>query len=719
MQTLLRTAMVLASTGAVLLAGHQSFAESGAAGGAPVTASRDTILILDASGSMWGQIKGANKIVIAKDVVEGLVRGLPAQQRVGLVAYGHRREGDCGDIETLADVGAERGKIIGALRELSPKGKTPLTRSVEHAATALNYTKKAATIILVSDGLETCNADPCALARALEEGGLDFTVHVVGFDVTEKERAGLRCIAEETGGRFLAAGDADELTDALAQVAGEGTGGTAAPEGEPVPSTLAMKATILDGGPLIDSGLSWTVTPAVGGVPVFTANGGAAETEIVPGEYVAEAVWTGWRDGKPKKGKLAFTVKEQQPKVITVPIDLEIPVSLSAPATTAEGVAIDVAWSGPDDLGAAVSMNRPDDSPLAHIYFFPAARARTSDKSAVDTDGDGDVDQDDRATAKLGAPTVPGEYEVRYVLNDPALILARRPITVTDSLYAIDAPAAVPVSTRLDIAWSGPLTPGDVLTLVPAGFERPFDNKRYTPLKEGQPAVLTTPETPGDYEIRYVMYGGYTTYPGMMHAVQHTVPITVTDVSASVSAPETAVGGSTIDVIWQGPTQDWQDDFVSVVEPGAEAYNRNSWARISRNDNPVSPAPIRVPAIEGQYEVVYVLQPGGRVMARTPLTVTRAKATVDAPATVKAGEDFEVAWTGDGFGQDRVVVVEAGYPDHKMWSIGSNYGFAATTGAATGKVHGRVVKKPGQYEVRYVTGLQHQVLARDIFTVTE
>ncbi|MEQ9437295.1 hypothetical protein [Hyphomonas sp.] len=41
----------------------------------------DTILILDASGSMWGQIDGTNKIVIAKDTVEGLVRGLHEDQR--------------------------------------------------------------------------------------------------------------------------------------------------------------------------------------------------------------------------------------------------------------------------------------------------------------------------------------------------------------------------------------------------------------------------------------------------------------------------------------------------------------------------------------------------------------------------------------------------------------------------------------------------------------
>ena len=83
----------------------------------------DAILILDASGSMWGQIDGVNKIAIARDVLEELVRSLPAAQRLGLVAYGHRTEGDCTDIQTLADVGAARADVIAAIRGVSPKAK--------------------------------------------------------------------------------------------------------------------------------------------------------------------------------------------------------------------------------------------------------------------------------------------------------------------------------------------------------------------------------------------------------------------------------------------------------------------------------------------------------------------------------------------------------------------------------------------------------------------
>lgn len=682
---------------------------------------KDTILILDASGSMWGQIDGINKIVIAKDVVEELILGLPAEQRLGLVAYGHRTEGDCHDIQTLADVGADRAALIKAIRGISPKGKTPLTQSVQHAATELNYTRQAATVILVSDGLENCAADPCALAKALEENGLDFTVHVVGFDLSAQERKGLQCIAEETGGEFLAADNATELTEAISQVVVAESVVAEEVEATPAPSSLALKATILANGPLIQSRLSWTVSLQGSGEAVFSAeNTGATTTEVLPGDYVVEAVWMGWKDGTPKKGRVEFTVKAQQPRVISVPVDLELPVVLVAPEQTAEGVAIPVTWSGPDALNTTININRLDDDPLRKIYFFQASQARNKAENKTDTDGDGDIDNDDTVTALLGAPTQAGDYEIRYVLNDPIVILERRPIKVTDSVYQLTAPESVAVSTKIEVMWTGPAEPAGVITLTDKDSREAMSNKMYVRAVAGEPAILTTPPQPGEYEIRYVMSGGYTTYPGMERSVQAIVPITVTDVSASVSGPASAVGGSTIEIVWQGPADGWQDDFLSVVEPGAEKYNRDSTAKlVTRAGETLNPAPIRVPAIEGEYEVVYGIQPGGRIVARLPIKITRAEASVDVPETARLGEDIPVTWSGDAFKGDRVVITPADTPDTKMWGVGVNHGFATNAGETTGSIRGKAVQTAGVYEIRYITGLQHQVLARDTITITE
>ena len=171
-----------------------------------VSAEENVMLVLDASGSMWGQIDGKAKIEIAREAVDQLAVNWKPENRLGLVAYGHRRKGDCGDIETLIPVGAADPKaVIAAVEAITPKGKTPLTAAVKQAAEQLRYTEDAATVILISDGLETCDADPCTVATSLAESGVAFRTHVIGFDLKKKEQEALRCLAENTGGVFIAA----------------------------------------------------------------------------------------------------------------------------------------------------------------------------------------------------------------------------------------------------------------------------------------------------------------------------------------------------------------------------------------------------------------------------------------------------------------------------------------------------------------------------------
>lgn len=180
-----------------------------------------TMLVLDASGSMWGQIDGKPKIAIARDAVDAMLDGWNRGD-LGLIAYGHRRKGDCGDIEVLQAIGPNTSADIrGQVHALNPKGMTPISAAVRMAAEQLRYTEQKATVILVSDGEETCNADPCALGKELEAAGVDFTAHVVGFDIAKGSKADrqLQCLAANTGGKYVTAKDAGELNRALQSVA--------------------------------------------------------------------------------------------------------------------------------------------------------------------------------------------------------------------------------------------------------------------------------------------------------------------------------------------------------------------------------------------------------------------------------------------------------------------------------------------------------------------
>ena len=222
---------------------------SAAAGSGPVR----MVLVLDGSGSMWGQIDGKAKIVIAREVMADLIDQIPKDFHTGLTVYGHRRKGDCGDIEMLMPVGPHNPAAMKAkVQAISPKGKTPLSESVRQAAQALRYTEERATVVLVSDGLETCDIDPCELAAELAMSGVDFTVHVIGFDISKEDQVRLRCLADKTGGLFLAAGSAGALRDALFA--------TVEQVKEPPPPVVEDPgAAILSGPPSVPAGSEFTV----------------------------------------------------------------------------------------------------------------------------------------------------------------------------------------------------------------------------------------------------------------------------------------------------------------------------------------------------------------------------------------------------------------------------------------------------------------------------
>lgn len=288
-----------------LLALFASFNSSAAQEGA--TPAR-AVLILDASGSMWGKINGTAKIDIARAAVTQIVEGLDPNVQLGLMAYGHRQRGDCADIEMLISPGPlDKAAFVATVKKLMPRGRTPITGSLIQAAQTLKHTEQKATVILVSDGIETCDQDPCAAVQELKALGIDFTAHVVGFDLDDNEQAAIRCIAETTGGEFLAASDAPSLLTALATAMTKTADPTAtappvmpapAPTPEPPPAPPAPTATVeeanvtvitllADGGEEVDSYLE--IFPE--GEAKAVVRGSRPNIKLAPGRYTVKAKW--------------------------------------------------------------------------------------------------------------------------------------------------------------------------------------------------------------------------------------------------------------------------------------------------------------------------------------------------------------------------------------------------------------------------------------------
>ena len=262
-----------------------------------------TMIVLDASGSMWGQIGGRSKIEIARETLASVLKSVPTGTELGLMVYGHREKGSCSDIELAVPPAAGTGDAITAfVNGLNPKGKTPLTQSVEQAADILKYTEDKATVVLVTDGLETCEAAPCALASALESKGVDFTTHVVGFGLTKEEGRQVACLAENTGGKYFEASDATQLVAALTETVAEApmsrpTQEVAEAEPEPEPAiefNTEFDSVLSEGGPSLgdNNDVFWQIFKAdAAGKPVGdtieTQYKGKYSGNYPPGKYVA------------------------------------------------------------------------------------------------------------------------------------------------------------------------------------------------------------------------------------------------------------------------------------------------------------------------------------------------------------------------------------------------------------------------------------------------
>lgn len=191
---------------------------------------RNLLVILDSSGSMAAQAgENRNKLDSAKFALSRYVKVASVIYNVGFMVYGHKGNNEesgkaesCVGIELLKPIGEVQGDAIDPLLEqFQPTGWTPIAASLEKAKEAFAgkegdqiFNK----IILVSDGLETCEGDPVAVARQLHEEGLNVQVDVIGFDIqNQDEAAQLREIAEAGGGSYFDAKTAQQLDDFLRQ----------------------------------------------------------------------------------------------------------------------------------------------------------------------------------------------------------------------------------------------------------------------------------------------------------------------------------------------------------------------------------------------------------------------------------------------------------------------------------------------------------------------
>jgi Ca-activated chloride channel family protein len=165
---------------------------------------------------MWGQMDGKTKMEIASSVLNSTMSNLETAQKVGLVAYGHRKKSDCKDVEFLVDFSeGSASEVSKAVSTIKPLGKTPLAYSASLVIDKLRSSKTKATIILLTDGVESCDGNICEVVKAAKAEGIDFKLHIIGFGLKPGDSNQLKCAATAGDGNYYDAVNAEGLSSVL------------------------------------------------------------------------------------------------------------------------------------------------------------------------------------------------------------------------------------------------------------------------------------------------------------------------------------------------------------------------------------------------------------------------------------------------------------------------------------------------------------------------
>lgn len=557
-------------------------------------ANERAIIVFDGSGSMWGQIDGKAKHEIAREALRNMLENAPDSMTLGLMAYGHREKGSCTDIEMLVPLGQNnKADILQAVQNMKFLGKTPLSAAVQQAATVLRYTEDKATVILITDGEETCQADPCKLGTELKESGVDFTAHVVGFGLNQQQGEQVACLAHNTGGQYFEASNAANLTKAVNAALQATQAAPAVKEPTPAPPTTpSLPLATIDAPEIAKAGTVIAITwsgPNNSGDYITIVKPEAKDDEY--GVYSRTSSGTTLELQAPDalgSHEIRYVQHEDRKVLARQKIELTpVEATVSGPDRIGAGGTIEVQWTGPNSPGdyiTVVEVGAPDDE---HNDY-----ARTTSGSPL----------------TFLVPDGLGKYEIRYVLNISKRVLASQPLTIEPVSARLELKNTAVPGGKATVEWTGPNNQSDYITVVPKGApaDKHLDYARTT---SGSPVSIQMPEELGDYELRYIMSSS--------KRILASLPLSLADTVGSISAPASVVAGTAIEVTWSGPGN--QQDFIEVVPTDATPETTVIAAtRVSQG----SPLFVHAPAIPGIYQIRYMMRDTKEVLTSTQIEVT-------------------------------------------------------------------------------------------------
>ena len=199
--------------------------------------------------------------------------------------------------------------------------------------------------------------------------------------------------------------------------------------------------------------------------------------------------------------------------------------------------------------------------------------------------------------------------------------------------------------------------------------------------------------------------------PEVVSEVATPTPAITTSTPEEILTPATiqlrarTVAGSTFSVSWTGP--DNPGDYLAIARPDAPAGDAETYTETKHG----RPLELTAPIETGDYEVRYIAVRSKTILGRTPLHVSAATATLDAPESAPLNTPISVTWSGPDNADDFLTIVAPGAADDA-------YGkYTPTAQGSPASLVGP--DKPGPAEIRYVTGKGRKILARRPIEITQ
>ncbi|WJZ01837.1 vWA domain-containing protein [Corynebacterium freiburgense] len=179
-----------------------------------------TVLVFDASSSMLINDANGLRVNAAKAAARTLIDSLPTKTELGIVAYGQsvgdspaERGLSCEDVSlvrTLQPI-KDPANAYNSIGSITPRGWTPLAKAIEKAVSQLPPDIPA-NVIVLSDGIDTCDGDFEALANAVTHSHPKVRIDAVTF---KEDAHHLASITAATGGISVTADNQEQLTRRL------------------------------------------------------------------------------------------------------------------------------------------------------------------------------------------------------------------------------------------------------------------------------------------------------------------------------------------------------------------------------------------------------------------------------------------------------------------------------------------------------------------------